>query len=611
MPDAAFDLGAFRKFTLWMAFLFAALSALPALLALLLTPPGSQWLGAPYNTDDHMVYAAWMRQAQDLHFFFDNRFTTDPQPGLTIHFYFFVLGLISKLVGITGAMLLAKTVLAGAFVLLVGRFVEFLNTSIFAAKLSLFLACAGGGIGFLMWRNFGVAYTGPGETLTLGGLPIDVWQPEASAFPSMLTNGLFMAALCLIMATLLAVLRARERWAPAFWGALAFGLLMNIHSYDVLLVAMVLLGFGAMSLVVEPHRAVAGWSIRVLVIGLGAVPAALWFMHVLAEDPVFRARAATETFSPNFRQVLAGIFPAQLLALSGEAKDSWGSPRRLAGLGVLMMGLGIGFGFADPHTDRYWLGIPAFLASLALGLVALCLMAGPRPARNLLWAWAVLGLVAPYLPGLYQRKLLMGIEIPWAILAGLGAWSILEGRERGKRNLAGALITVVLAATSLRWVSRELMLTRNNVSNTTVHAVYLGPDERKIVELLNAESGKKVVLAMPGVPGRTEDPDVFLTPYLPDLNPIVSGMTGAYTYAGHWSETPNYTRRRQEVAALFLRGLSTPESRARLFATSGATFVIAPEPTAFPEAELADLSEIGEVLYKGNRFSLIRIIAKS
>src|ERR1022692_4113879 len=70
------------------------------LLAYMLAPAGTVFLGYPGNTDDHMVYAAWMRQAMAGHFLFDNRFATDAQPGLTIHVYFFLLGQLARVTGI-------------------------------------------------------------------------------------------------------------------------------------------------------------------------------------------------------------------------------------------------------------------------------------------------------------------------------------------------------------------------------------------------------------------------------------------------------------------------------------------------------------------------------
>src|SRR5690606_23444982 len=127
----------------------------------------------------------------------------------------------------------------------------------------------------------------------------DVWQPEAFVFPSMLTNALFMASLCLILGVFLSFLDAKQSWKPVLPGFICMALLMNIHSYDVLLVALVMVGCLAMQL--ARRDADWKWIARAGVIGLGAVPPALWFMHVLRNDSVFQERAATPTFSPNFK----------------------------------------------------------------------------------------------------------------------------------------------------------------------------------------------------------------------------------------------------------------------------------------------------------------------
>ena len=113
---------------------------------------------------------------------------------------------------------------------------------------------------------------------------------------------------------------------------------------------------------------------------------------------------------------------------------------------------------------------------------------------------------------------------------------------------------------------------------------------------------------MPGVPNGSEEPDLFATPVLPDLNPIVSGLTGAYTYAGHWSETPDYGNRRTEALKLFLRQ-TTDEERKEVLRKSGANYIIAPVPEAFPRLQggLVDVSSLGTVEYDGSQFRLIKL----
>lgn len=580
-----------------------ALVALPFLYGYFAKPAGSTFLGVPFAADDAMVYAAWMRQAMDGAVLFDNRFAIDPQPGLTFHAYFLVLGWLAKGVGIPIAMALARIGLSGLFVWLGYQLIRRVVEEPYAQKLSLAVLVFGGGLGFLMWHQFGV--TGP----------VDVWQTEGFVFPSMLANGLFMASLCLIVGIFLCVLDARESWKPVPLGMVLFCLLMNVHSYDVLLVALVLVGFLVASMAAK--RAAPAWVARVAVMALGVAPPALWFVKVLQSDTVFQARAATETYSPNFKLVVLGFVLLIALGLYGiwAGKEYFGELSQRGKGGVVWVAVLVGAmtAAAASHSQGYWMGIGLWAGSFASFAAAVWLLAGENDGRNLLISWGVLGLAIPYFPALFQRKLMMGLSVPWAILAGIGFAAILAGRERGVRNLVAIFGLAVLSGTSIQWFFRELSLIKTNVSNTTLHALYLTPNAREIMaKLAGLGPSRRVVLAMPGIalPGATEG--AFQTPYLPDLNPVASGLTGAYSYAGHWSETPDYMKRRDEATLFFLRR-SEAEQRAFL-AEKGIDYLIAPVPEAFPEIvqmndgrPFPDVRPLGEVIVEGPQFRLIKI----
>lgn len=595
-----------------MAVAATLLAALPTLIAWASAPPGAAYLGHQLNLDDHMVYSAWAHQAMEGRILFENRFTTDPQPGLTVHLYFLVVGWLAKATGLVLALTLARLALTFVFVRFLGRFLVELGLSVFSAKFALLLSCFGAGVGFLMWERFGqAAVNAPAGLASLlgGGSPIDVWQPEAFVFPSMLTNGLFMAALCLMVAVLRACWRAREGWAAVPGGAAAFLVLMNIHSYDALLLFLAVLAwFAGMA---AQRTADWRWFGRVAAIGLGAAPAAAWFVHVLANDPVFQARAATPTYSPAFAQVLAGILPAVLLAVAGLLAK----PRRLpraAGLSALALFallwplLG-GAAESSRLTPVEWALV--YLAAAAIAAIG----AGKDRAQGLLLAWALVGVVALYFPAPFQRKLAMGMIVPWAILAGVGVPALVDRLERSTRNLVSALCLVATCATSIMWLQREIGFVRDDVSRTGVHSVFASRDVVRILDHLRAEPGRTVVLAMPGVPDRKGNGE-FGRPVIPDLNAVLTGMAGAVTYAGHWSETPDYTKRRNRLTAVFLA--RTPEEdRQALLDETKADFVVQPNPEAFSSVGdgggaslIADLSAYGVVVYRGNQFWLVRII---
>lgn len=592
----------FRGFTKWFALAITILVALPTLYCFLIRPDGSLYLGLQYNLDDHMVYAGWMRQAMEGHITFENRFTTDPQPGLTLHLYYLVLGWIAKIAGIPLTMTLARLGFTFLAITLLGRLVEFVTERIYPRKLALAMAVLGGGIGFLVWHNFGKAIVKPGNDLLTGmmlsRLPNDVWQPEGFFLYSALTNSLFMVSACLIFGVLISVLKAKESVKAVLPGAVCFGVLMNIHSYDVLLIALCLVGFVAT--LIGSKMLSGTWVWRAVMIGLGVVPFALWFVYVLKNDPVFQARAATLTFSPNFRQIFAGyvllILPA-LYALYDKRK----LPTIAIGIMALML-VGLNVAAASHLGDEYFMSGAIWMSLFGVVLVALFLLRPEKPGLALIAAWAFVGIIAPYFPALFQRKLTMMLSIPWGILAGIGIAMVLEKRERGQRNLLTTLGIIVLSATGIQWFSREIILAKKNVSNTTVHAIYYSKDVQAILAILRPLGPSATVAALPGIPSPTVDEagnpvvDSYETPLITDLNPIFVGLAGSRAFAGHWSETPDYEAKRKALGSMLSADAVSPNPL-------GITHLVFPTDH-IPKNRGPE--EFGEVLYQGREFTLIK-----
>lgn len=597
-----------RQFSRVWGLILVVLAAVPSLVALLSQPAGSLYLGHPYNTDDHMVYAAWMRQAMDGHFLFDNRFTTDPQAGITIHLLFLVLGWIAKITGYESVILVARLVLGYLFVQLLSRFIRKTDWDGFTCKMALTLATVGGGVGFLVWQTFGVALhsglEGPLGKLLRGSLPVDVWQPEAFAFPSMLTSVLFMASACLILLVLFSFVQARESSKPVLGGFIAMLVLANIHSYDVvILVAIAIVGAVQAAMT---RRLNAGWFLRSAIICSGAIPSGLWYLHVLRSDPVFRARAATETFSPDVRAIVAGLLPAIVLACFAMA---WHRRRDQEAAGALALGvLALTLCLIPAATPGgYVLNWALWAVAMLTAIAISALCAAENTVESLIRGWAILAIPLPFMPVLFQRKLLMLAAIPFMLLAAVGLTTILKRLDRAPRNLVAILAILVFSASSIQWLFREFYFIRNNVSNTTVHRVFVRPDTVRVIrEILADPRPRKVVLAMPGVPSPTADPDRYLSPTISDLNPIVSGLAGAYSIAGHWSETPNYIQNRNDCSKFFLAGTSDSERRS-LIERHKLDYIVAPKRELFSDLAIADVRSYGEVVFEGGNLILIAI----
>lgn len=604
--DEQYRVQEIKKFSTAIIIAAIFLSFAPAIYAMFVRSGDSAYLGHQTSLDDHMHYASWMRQAADGQILFDNRFTTEEQPRLTFHAYFLILGWIASITSILFADLLARLVFGFLFLWLLTKLLIKHRVSIYISKFALALAVFGSGVGALVWENFGrEAATAPEWVKAILGpwLPIDVWQPEAFIFPSLMTNGLFMASGCLILLIVDAIISCREDAKSVWVGGLAMLLLMNIHSYDVLLLALVAVGFLAIQFGGKDLD--LKWALKGVGIFLFALPAALWFLYVLSRDPVFQARAATETYSGTFRQTLLGILPAFLLASVNPLLSE--SVKRRIGMGIILaicILLYVLAGNADPSA--YFMGVVPWIGLFLTVCFALSRMDTGDRFKNFLWAWATVGLIAPYFPALFQRKLGMLLILPWAILAAYGLANILMRLERSPRNLVSALALVLACIGSLLWLQREFGYIRHNVASTTTHPVFVSAEVSTIMETLDEIEGRRVVISMPGVPSMQDGPFPFATPYIPDLAPILSGHTGAYSYAGHWSETPDYNQKRSEVAALFLA--QTPDMAVSEFLSEhGVTHIVAPVPQTFSEVPLRSMEQLGHVIAGGRQFQLIEV----
>lgn len=557
------------------AFGLGALALLPALLGFLLKPAGATYLGIQTNLDDHMVYAAWMQQAMRGQWLFDNRFTTDAQPGITIHVYFLVLGWFAKIFGLVLTPLIARAIFTTLSVLQIQKLIERVVVDPVKQRYCLVLSTFGAGIGYLVWHQFGLTITRPAPGLLKevlhDRLPIDVWQPEAFFSPSMLTNSLFMVSLFLILLFFNQVLAARDGWKPVPVGGLAIGLLMNIHSYDVLLVALVLV-----AMLATTSKADLPWIGRVATMFSGVIPAALWFAHVWQMDPVFQARAATPTHSPNFVLIFAGVLPLAAFAI-------FSSQSRLPRLAVFAVFCVVLVAFAGSHVgDLAWMGPAAWPGAFAIAIAFCWWLRAANPAVNLVGSWAAIALVAPYFPAAFQRKLSMGMAVPIGILAGIGAAELLLRSPANLRRILAKPAITICCLSSVLWIVRDLYYLRNNVSNTTVHKLYYSSDDARIFDYLREKASSRVVaIAPPGASTTTDTPDQFAEPAVPDLNPVISGLTGAYTIAGHWSETPGYASRRNESVRKFWSPEASTSDRLAYLAENRVDYIVF-QPKLFP-----------------------------
>ena len=386
-----------------------------------------------------------------------------------------------------------------------------------------------------------------------------------------------------------------------FHGSLALLVLTNIHTYDTFQITIIASGF--LATMIAARKFTTSWLLRCLVIAAGAFAPVGWFVYVRSINPVFAARAETVTISAPLAMFLLGVFPAVALGFFGLSKHGTrGGVAVAAALFVLITGIQA----EGYRMDQLWLGLPAWMAIAAAGIIA-CYLYKPRSAlHGLVFAWIVMGIIAIYYPGLFQRKLAIALALPVGIAA---AWGLAAIPINKPILVWGSAIMV--GATNFMWLARETLMATKNISNTTMQSVYWPQEIREFLHFFDRSSDKgDAIIAMPGVavPDDFEKPrEYFLA--VPDLNPVLSGWGGVKSYAGHWSETPEYLAKRTRVMNDMFSPNASRESAYLLMTEAKANYIVAPigEIAARAGVPPRDFyAGLGEIVYEGDQFMLVR-----
>lgn len=537
----------------WAALVMLA-TLLPYAYVWLLEPGGAEFPLLLFSSDDAAVYLSWLRQAAEGSGRFRNLFTPDSQPGAFPNLYFLLLGQLGRAgVPLPAAAHLGRLVSGWVLLVLVYRLIQILAPGETAgdrfARGCAFWGCVcSGGLGWLQWQR-----------VIRPDLPADAWQPEAFMLPTLYVNGLWCAALALMTGTVICLLLAEQRmhegrsWMAWAAGAGVLGLLLgNIHSYDVIhLAAAWLLFLGARSFTEGrvPWGAVAAAAVAAAV----ASPSVLYMAWLYRSDAVFRSRADVETLTPGIELYLTGFGLSLLLAF-------WYADRGLprGDPGALRRGLSTGAAALAAAAAL----TPAGGWSLPLLLTARLLRAGGEagPGLSLLLpAWLAGGFAAAYLPFAFQRKLLMGVQIPLGILAGFGIAALAGARipedssagwGRPSRRWLAAPVLLLLSISPLLFMLRDVQVAREeNLTSTRLHPAYWRSDLLEAYRWL----------------GRETPPDSVVLA-LPSHAVLIPALSGRAVYAGHWGETPDFGERFRQALLIYGAQPRTAELRRALSA---------------------------------------------
>lgn len=411
---------------------------------------GRKYFWINHNIDDNCVYLAWIRQAWEGHFFFENRFTTDPQPHLSTNLFFWAIGTIARWTGLPVLFLFHAARMGLGVVWLWTLWLLYKRLLPNGARMpALWLACVSAGLGWLFWRDAGI------------DAPIDTWQVEAFTFLSLYLNPLFVVGTLLMTACIYDLWRAvqERRWVYTVRAGIWALLVGNIHSYDVIQVAGAWLAFLVVSSFVQRRFDRQRWLMGLTAgaIGLPTVAYQYWLYRV---DPIFRHRADVPTSAPPLWHVLAGYAPLLILAVAAV----WVTVRERR------------------HREEPFL---------------------------LLFCWAVVGIGLQYLPRIFsaagihlpmmfERKMVMGAHLPLCALAGWGLWLLVRHLPARRALLVTALVIALTTPSNVRWLIRDAHNLIRNMANTGMHRAYMEPEEWEAIQWLARNTNpEEAVLTFP------------------------------------------------------------------------------------------------------------------
>lgn len=354
-----------RWAVLW-ALVILALTSLPYLIGWLNATPEIRFGGIIYDMGDSHSYLAKMLQGAEGAWLFHLPYTPEPHNGGPFYLFYLYLG---KLTDALGLPIVAGYHLGrlgcGLFLLLtVYRAMTCLTPWRAIRRIAYLMASLGSGFGWLAMAA--------GMSGELGHMPLDLWSPDGFAFVTIYG----FPHMCFSQAMLLQSFVwgfygiQSSRWRDWIWASITTLFACLVHPYSVAFICGILGAYIALR-GVRARRLPWHDALRVAFVALPSVPYVLWVLWAILTTPAFASWTQSLNLSPS---------PVWLVT---------------------------GYGLAMP------------LAALGAG------RAWKTQAGRFAISWAVVNVLATYIPSSFQRRLLSGFQVPLAMLAATGLVQVL------------------------------------------------------------------------------------------------------------------------------------------------------------------------------------------
>ena len=517
-----------RRFCAVVVVIVLILTSLPFIFAYTTVPTTRHFTGVMYNIPDHNQYFAWMRDLSHQNLA-ANRLTPEPNEPALFHLLWWSAGRVGTLLGLEyaavfGALRVIATI---AFLASAYGFLRIAVSRPVQQRLAFLIFAFGGGLG-VVW--IAVKYA---QDLPEAPFPFDIYTSEPNSFFIALAFPHFGMALALIIALIGLTLYAQQRQQLRY-AALAgvVGALIGLqHAYDLLTVGAVL---------------------------------GLWWLLIWWRDRRFPAFL----FKAGLIIAAFAFPPAAYLSYLVLTDSTWG--------GKLAQFDNAGAWTPGPLHLPILLGVPLLLALIALRPR---MLRSRNDAELLVAVWFLVHFILAYLPLSFQIHLLLGWQMPIAVLAARAIHDIIWPWLRVHvPRLAWPALAIVLGLCMVTNV--YIFFWRFYDLSRYSQPYFLSQDEVAALRWLGTHTtGQDVVLGVL------------------EINQHVPVWSDARAYVAHWAGTLDFFTK-QKNAERAVNPATPQEERRRLLNEFTVTYVIVREQDsprlAFAASASSDLAPVYE-----------------
>jgi len=449
------------------------------------TPPGQYFGGVIFNVQDQNQYYMWMRQAAEGQVLLSNQMMPEPHQPFFPNSFWWALGVLSRVADPAAVVQGARLLLVVAFVLVLWWFLGLVLADARQRRACLLLVVFGGGF-IPIFSLLKISWDGgpPAGTSALNVLELLAW-PSLAVYPH------FVAALVLLLGMiglcLQAFTAATRRHVHACSAGLLGAVVASFHLFDIATAVAVVGGYALVSKRAGcAPRGVP--ALLAMVLGPGVIVTGL-VAHSIAASPVGHQWSANNVMvSPSPFAVAVALGLPLLLALS------------------------------DHRRILHW---------------------HEQSLRSLLApTWLLANVLVAYTDAVipFERRLLMGLQVPVAILA-VQVWGerVVPAWERWRASQGP---TAALPAAVAWGVLVVLVLPQTFATGTMLAG--RGRLQPEYVSQ-NLVSLCQELPATPAGPILCEE----------SIGSWLPRFTGRAVYVGHLFLTPHYQQRLKQMQAFF------------------------------------------------------------